>query len=169
MKRRRNRVAALVALGSLIAGGLAPVAGVADAAPAAAGPADVVPARIGIPDAGPELLSGALRLSVAAAAEGTWEMAAVLAAVDAGLISDCPRYWSCGTACTADLVGRLCVLSISWRTAARIGGVQIGPGFEVECYICECWYRYESSTGNWLFKRTTRGSCSGTFSGLILE
>lgn len=169
MKRRRNRVAALVALGSLIAGGMAPVAGVADAAPAEAGIETSTGVSSVIPDAAPRLLSGALRLSVAAAAEGTWEMAAVLAAVESAGSSDCPRYWSCGTGCTADLVGRLCVLSISWRTAARIGGVQIGPGFEVECYICECWYRYTSSNGNSLFKRTTRGSCSGTFNGLILE
>lgn len=162
MKRRRNRVAALVALGSLIGGGLTPVAGAADAAPTEA-------TRLATQDASPALLSGALRLSLAAAAEGAWEMAAVLAAVEPAVSSDCPRYWSCGAGCTANLVGRLCILSISWRTAARIGGVQIGPGFQVECYICECWYKYTSSNGNSLFKRTTRGSCSGTFSGLILE
>jgi len=161
MKRRRNRVAALVALASLIGGGMVPVAGIADAAPAEA------PSLV-TPDATP-MLSGALRLSVAAAADGAWEMAAVLAAVEPALSSDCPRYWDCGIGCTADLVGRLCILSISWRTSASFGGVQIGPGFKVECYICECWYRYTSSTGNALFKRTTRGSCSGTFTGLILE
>lgn len=162
MKRRRNRVAALVALASLIGGGLTPVAGTAHAAPAEA-------TRLVTRDATPALLSGALRLSLAAAAEGAWEMAAVLAAVEPAMSSDCPRYWSCGAGCTAGLVGRLCILSISWRTGARIGGVQIGPGFQVECYICECWYRYTSSNGNSLFKRTTRGSCSGTFTGLILE
>lgn len=162
MKRRRNRVAGLVALASLIGGGMAPVAGTADAAPLEA-------TGLITQEATPALLSGALRLSVAAAAEGAWEMAAVLAAVEPAVSSDCPRYWSCGSGCTANLVGRLCILSISWRTAARIGGVQIGPGFQVECYICECWYRYTSSSGNALFKRTTQGSCSGTFSGLILE
>ncbi len=139
----RHRASALVAVASLMAGGMAPLAGAVAGTPA--GPRTAV-----------------------AAAPAPWSMDAVLTVV-AGSGSGCPPAISCGTGCKATLQVSVCILSIKWTASVRVGGVQIGPSFRFQCYICECWYTYTSPYGHELFKRNTDGSCQGDFPGLILE
>lgn len=146
MRNPRTRAAAVAALVSLVAGGLAPLAGAT-------------------PDRAPPTRTVASPAQAASA----WTIEAATAVVSAATASSCPLSLSCGTGCTATLQTSLCVLSISWTASASLGGVQIGPSFRFECYICECWYTYTSPNGYELFKRTTDGSCSGEFDGLILR
>jgi len=141
MSRRRKRVAAIVAVAAVVMGGVAPVAAGAEA-----------PARGSVGTVTAPLAPVAGNAGVASAGS-----------------SRCPASVSCGFGCTATLATSVCILSISWTTGARVGGVQIGPSFRFECTICECWYRYTSSNGNQLFRRTTDGSCHADFPGLILR
>jgi len=78
----------------------------------------------------------------------------------------CPAAISCGGGCVAELSTGFCILAVSWTGGARIGGFQIGPTFRAECYICDCWYIYTSSSGNRIFKRTTDLGCSGSIGDL---
>ncbi len=107
-----------------------------------------------------------------AEAGGAWSSGAagVDAAVALAAASEggCPTWVSCGAGCTADLVTGFCVLSFGWQGGIRIGGVQLGPSIRVECSICECWYIYEGSLGQDLFKRTTNAGCGGSTPGLEL-
>jgi len=106
----------------------------------------------------PRARADAVRASDAAAADAT---AAVSAA-------GCPSVASCGPGCTADLANGFCLLAVKWRGAAHIGGLQLGPAFEVSCNICECWYIFTNSMGNKIFLRTTGLGCGGGFSGITV-
>lgn len=156
MKRRRNRVAAILGVASLVAGGMAPVAAVDGAA------------RTGAVGAG-GLVNASAPVSEPAVPDGAWDMTAVLAAVSTATSSRCPTSVSCGSGCVATLQTGVCILGISWTGRVGVGGIQIGPSFRFECYVCDCWYTYTSPTGTQVFKRVTDGNCGGSFGGIILE
>ncbi|MFV1985642.1 MAG: hypothetical protein ACC682_00060 [Gemmatimonadota bacterium] len=84
-------------------------------------------------------------------------------------VGNCPTTVSCGAGCSARLVSGFCALAFSWEAKARFGWVQIGPSFEGECHLCECWYVYTNSLGNDIFKRTTKSGCSAGFPGLQIH
>lgn len=81
--------------------------------------------------------------------------------------SQCPERISCGPDCVATLSTWFCILSVSWEGKVQIGSLQFGPSIKFECWICDCWYTYESATGTQRFKRDTDGGCGGEIDGLI--
>lgn len=83
-------------------------------------------------------------------------------------VAGCPTRVSCGFRCEAQLVSGFCVLAVKWSGSVNIGPIQIGPGFEVECSICECWYTYTSAAGYEIFKRTTKLGCTSGLPGVDL-
>ena len=72
----------------------------------------------------------------------------------------------CGSGCVARLANGFCMNVASKEFQARLGGVRIGPKFNVACTLCECWYIYETSRGTRRFKRTTRLICKAGAGGI---
>ena len=107
---------------------------------------------------------GIVSAAVAREAPSTEAVGAVTARV-----GSCPTTISCGGGCTAKLASGFCTLAFSWEAKAKFGWVQIGPSFEGECHICECWYIYTNSFGNSVFKRMTDSGCRAGFSGLKIH
>ncbi len=105
-------------------------------------------------------------VSTAAAGEAPSAGAEAVATTRAG---SCPATISCGAGCSATLATSFCTLAFSWEAKAKFGWVQIGPSFEGECHICECWYIYTNSVGNDIFKRTTDSGCTAGFPGLEIH
>jgi hypothetical protein len=112
--------------------------------------------------------AGAIVSAAAAREVPSLEAAVVDAAAPAGA-ANCSATISCGAVCSAKLASGFCTLAFSWEARAKFGWVQIGPSFEGECHICECWYIYTNSLGNSIFKRATDTGCSGGFSGLEIH